>query len=132
MTAQLFTEGVKPGGLTSGTEIRILLCYILNNVTLPVSRKQLEDVLLGEELANYFAMADSMAQLMDQGLVTHSNPSNAAKRFSASMARTPEGTEVAKPTQLTEPFCVPCTPAPLITNRQRWLEAVELSLSQSQ
>ena len=72
MTAQLFTEGVKPGGLTSGTEIRILLCYILNNVTLPVSRKQLEDVLLGEELANYFAMADSMAQLMDQGLVTES------------------------------------------------------------
>lgn len=70
MASQLFTEGVKPGGLTSGTEIRILLCYILGNVNKPVTRQQLEKVLLGEELANYFAMADSIAQLLEQGLVT--------------------------------------------------------------
>lgn len=64
-----FNEGVKPGGLTSNTEIRILLCYILDAVEHPIERQQLEQVLLGEELVNYFAMAESLAQLEQQGLI---------------------------------------------------------------
>ena len=27
--ADVFTAGVKPGGLTSSTEIRLLLCYLI-------------------------------------------------------------------------------------------------------
>lgn len=73
MQHNLFTEGVRPGGLTTGTEIRILLCYLLASVTEPVTRQQLEDVLLGEELANYFAMAESLAQIVEQGLVVEKN-----------------------------------------------------------
>ena len=64
-----FSEGVRPGGLTSSTEIRILLCYILDMAPGPVSRRQLENVLLGEELVNYFAMAESLKQLVAQKLV---------------------------------------------------------------
>ena len=70
MKNNAFTEGVKPGGLTTGTEIRILLCYVLDNIPDPVSRQQLEDVLLGEELANYFVMAESLSLLQEQNLVT--------------------------------------------------------------
>lgn len=70
MLSQTFAEGVKPGGLTTGTEIRILLCYLLDSVPPPVSRAQIEEVLLGEELVNYFGLAESMAQLIQQGLVT--------------------------------------------------------------
>lgn len=69
MSAMHFSEGVKPGGLTSGQEIRILLCYLLANTSVPITRAQLEDVLLGEELVNYFALAESLAQLREQELV---------------------------------------------------------------
>lgn len=69
MADQLFTEGVRPGGLTSGTEIRILLCYLLDSVNAPVSREEIESVLLGEELVNYFVMAESLSQLKEAGLV---------------------------------------------------------------
>lgn len=70
MTSNQYDEGVKPGGLTTTTEIRILICYILDCVDAPVSRAQFEEVLLGEALVNYFAMAESFAQLLGQGLVT--------------------------------------------------------------
>ena len=69
MSVGNFNEGVKPGGLTTTTEIRILLCYILDSLDTPISRAQLEDVLLGEELVNYFAMAESLTQLVAQGLI---------------------------------------------------------------
>ena len=35
--ADVFTAGVKPGGLTSSTEIRLLLCYLIKT-TGPVTR----------------------------------------------------------------------------------------------
>ncbi|NLW77897.1 MAG: DUF4364 family protein [Ruminococcaceae bacterium] len=69
MSELTFNEGVKPGGLTSGTEIRILLCYLLDNIPGAVSRTQLEEALLGEALVNYFALAESLAQLREQALV---------------------------------------------------------------
>lgn len=65
-----FSEGVKPGGLTTSTEIRILICYILENTSQPVSRAQLEEVLIGEELVNYFVLAQSLTQLKEQGLIS--------------------------------------------------------------
>lgn len=64
-----FDEGVKPGGLTTGIEIRILLCYLLNNIKGPASRALLEEALLGEELVNYFVLAEAFGQLAAQGLV---------------------------------------------------------------
>lgn len=70
MANHAFTEGVRPGGLTTSHEIRILLCYILDSVGAAVTREQLEEVLLGEELVNYFTMAESLAQLAEQKLVT--------------------------------------------------------------
>ena len=70
MASNAFTEGVRPGGLTTGKEIRILLCYLLDSVPAPVRREDLEEVLVGEELANYFVMAESLTQLQKQGLMT--------------------------------------------------------------
>lgn len=64
-----FNEGVRPGGLTSSTEIRILLCYLLDSTEAPVSRQQIEEVLLGEELVNYFVLAEGLGQLKEQKLV---------------------------------------------------------------
>lgn len=73
MSANNFNEGVKLGGLTTTAEIRILLCYIMDSLDMPVSRAQLEEVLLGEELVNYFAMAESLTQLILQKLLVENS-----------------------------------------------------------
>ena len=39
--AEAFTAGVKMGGLTNDTEIRILLCYLIKSVG-PVTREAME------------------------------------------------------------------------------------------
>ena len=69
MSENLFFENVKPGGLTTSTETRILICYLLGAARRPITRQQMEEALLGEELANYFILADSLAHLVQQGLV---------------------------------------------------------------
>lgn len=67
--ADVFTAGVKPGGLTNSTEIRLLLCYLIKT-TGPVSRETLEGALLQEELVNYFEFVNALSELEHQNLVT--------------------------------------------------------------
>lgn len=69
MAGNAFTAGVKPGGLNSSTEIRILLCYLIRNAACPLTGEELEAALLNEELVNYFEFAACLADLCDQGLV---------------------------------------------------------------
>ncbi len=70
MASGLFTEGVRPGGLTTGKEIRILLCYMVDKAGGQLRREDLEEVLAEAELANYFVLAESLGQLVQQGLLT--------------------------------------------------------------
>ncbi len=42
-----------PGGLTSSTEIRLLLCYLVKNAG-PIARQEIENALMEEALVNYF------------------------------------------------------------------------------
>ena len=48
-----FTAGVRPGGLTNSTEIRLLLCYLVKNAG-PITRTEIENALMEEALVNYF------------------------------------------------------------------------------
>lgn len=64
-----FTAGVKPGGLTSSTEIRLLLCYLVK-VAGPITRQALEDALLEEQLVNYFEIGSCLDDIERQQLVT--------------------------------------------------------------
>ncbi|MEG0910871.1 MAG: DUF4364 family protein [Ruthenibacterium sp.] len=68
MTDNAFTAGVKPGGLNSASEIRILLCYLMRVAPKPLSQSEMESALIGEELVNYFEFADSLSALCKQGL----------------------------------------------------------------
>ena len=43
-----FTAGVRPGGLTSSTEIRLLLCYLVKNAG-PITRQEIENALREED-----------------------------------------------------------------------------------
>ena len=44
-----FTAGVRPGGLTDSTEIRLLLCYLVKNAG-PITRPEIENALMEEQL----------------------------------------------------------------------------------
>lgn len=66
--AEAFTAGVKPGGLTDGTQIRILLCYLIKTAG-PLSRDTLQGALLQEQLVNYFEFANALSELEKQKLV---------------------------------------------------------------
>lgn len=87
MAGNAFTAGVKPGGLTTSTEIRILLCYLLAQAGTPLSRQEIETALLGEELVNYFELANSLSELCEQGFL-----SEREGRY----AVLPEGEEIAR------------------------------------
>ncbi|MDO5603005.1 MAG: DUF4364 family protein [Oscillospiraceae bacterium] len=67
MSQTAFSAGVKPGGLTSETEIKILLCYLLASVGRPLSQGQLEEALAGKELVNCFELAHALQALCRQG-----------------------------------------------------------------
>ena len=47
-----FTAGVRPGGLTNSTEIRLLLCYLVKNAG-PITRTEIENALMEEALLAY-------------------------------------------------------------------------------
>ncbi len=72
MPADAFTGGVKPGGLTSVTEIRILLCYLIKTAG-PVSKQILENALMQEQLVNYFELNSGLSDLQEQKLTTLEN-----------------------------------------------------------
>ena len=69
MMAEAFTAGVRPGGLTDDTQIRMLLCYLIK-VTGPVKRDTMQGALLQEQLVNYFEFADALVEVEKQKLVT--------------------------------------------------------------
>jgi hypothetical protein len=88
MAGNTFNEGVRPGGLTTGTEIRILLCYLLDSVSTPVTRDQIEEALLGEELVNYFVMAESLGTLLQQELIMETSEGYIITETGRTVART--------------------------------------------
>lgn len=66
--AEAFTAGVKPGGLTDDTQIRILLCYLVKTAG-PLTRDTLQGALLQEQLVNYFEFADALSDVEKQQLI---------------------------------------------------------------
>ena len=58
-----FTAGVRPGGLTDETQIRILVCYIIQNFS-PVTESELYDTLWeNTQLVNYFELSSAFINL---------------------------------------------------------------------
>lgn len=62
-----FTAGVVPGGLTQHKEIKILICYVLNELSAPLAHAYLLESISTEGLANYFECADAVSDLLEQG-----------------------------------------------------------------
>lgn len=64
-----FTNGVRPGGLSGSREIKILICYILMGVTDPLSRDNVRDIMVSNEIANMFEVVDAVEDLIQQGSI---------------------------------------------------------------
>lgn len=60
-----FTAGVRPGGLTDSTEIRLLLCYLVKNAG-PITRTEIENALMEEALVNYFEIGSCLDDITQQ------------------------------------------------------------------
>jgi hypothetical protein len=67
-----FTAGVKPGGLTNSTEIRLLLCYLVRCAG-PLTREEIETALLGEQLVNYFELGDGLDEIVSRKLARYAD-----------------------------------------------------------
>lgn len=63
----VFHAGVEPGGLTADYEIKMLICYILRNVNLPIPISALIEVFVTEGIGNYFEAASAAAGLVKTG-----------------------------------------------------------------
>ncbi len=65
-----FTQGVEDGGLRNRAEIKALICYILRNLDQPLTNDQLNEIMLGKSLANYFDVSQALTELVTCGSVT--------------------------------------------------------------
>lgn len=52
MDNEAITAGVRLGGLNDRTEIKILICYLLNALNRPITQNQLIECICGQELVN--------------------------------------------------------------------------------
>ena len=87
MDNKAITAGVRVGGLTDRTEIKILLCYLLAELKQPITQNQLIECVCGQELVNYFEMQSALQHLLDNNFI---------KEDENGFSIMPEGKEIAQ------------------------------------
>ena len=100
MENKAFTEGVRPGGVTTSHEIIILICYIMDSVDKPVTFNQLNEAMQEQHLINYFEFANAMEHLQRAGHILPYD--NESKQYVLS----PLGKSTAKTFEATLPAAV--------------------------
>ena len=63
----VFRAGVDFGGLTADYELKILICYLLDQVKKPMPVAALIEVFVAEAIGNYFEAASAAASLVTSG-----------------------------------------------------------------
>lgn len=62
-------QGVAPGGIIDFEGIQILICYLLKHIPEPLTKAQLDEILPGSELVNYFDYSQALDLLFKNGNV---------------------------------------------------------------
>ena len=62
--------GIEPGGMTDAYEIKILICYLLHVLKEPITREQMDAVLQGNHLVNYFSYSSAYQDLLKSGHIS--------------------------------------------------------------
>ena len=64
-----FTAGVEFGGLRTRQEIKLLICFLLESLEKPLSKAQINEIMQGQGLANYFEVNRALDELFTAGTV---------------------------------------------------------------
>ena len=67
MEQNFFTEGVRPGSVTTPEQVQMLLCYIFREADRPVTLAQVNEVLQRQSLVNYFEFVEAAKLLIRMG-----------------------------------------------------------------
>ncbi len=65
MENDVVVPGVGVGGLSDKYEIKILICYLLHSVRVPLTREQLSLIFQEDQLVNYFGFCDALKELIE-------------------------------------------------------------------
>jgi len=87
------TAGIEHGGLTTNHEIRMLICWLLDQVKAAVPMAQLNEALRRDELVNYFALARGVSDLLSSGHIVEGEH---AQREEAPLVLTQLGRDTAQ------------------------------------
>jgi hypothetical protein len=69
MKFDAFSAGIEPGGLRNRNQIRILICYLLASLNVPLPKKDIVAIFQENGLANYFEVTNALADLTANGTV---------------------------------------------------------------
>ena len=72
-----FAYDIKLGGLRDMLDIKIIICYIISAVKVPVTRQQLLDSLTGLRLVNYFDANHALNELVEDGVILETESGDA-------------------------------------------------------
>ena len=64
-----FMQNVKVGGPATIFDIKVMLCYLLNSLNKPISAEDLLNVMMSEQLVNYFEYESAMGELVNGGQI---------------------------------------------------------------
>ena len=84
MAFDAFTAGVRPGGLTEHYEVKILICYLLEQLGQPMTFREMNDVLQQEGIVNYFEYAEAISELVASGHLITLDRADGEQQFTLS------------------------------------------------
>ena len=67
MEFDAFDAGIELGGLRDRDDIRLLVCYTLKNVDVPMTKMMMNEILQQDGLANYFEVGEAIEDLLKTG-----------------------------------------------------------------
>lgn len=65
MDNEVIIPGVGIGPMTDKYDIKILICYLLKSVNVPLSKEQINYIFQNEQFVNYFSFCDALKDLVD-------------------------------------------------------------------
>ncbi len=83
LISDAMSAGVNPGGLQSRTEIRVLICYLLQYSKVPVPLERVKERLHFDGIANYFEVAFAISDLEEGGNIGVAYEENGLKFYIA-------------------------------------------------
>ncbi len=102
MAFNAFVGGIEPGGLTNDFEVKILVCFLLENIARPLTFDELSEIFQNTGLVNYFEFAEAVSDLEKTGHIRREKSEDGTEQ----LALTGVGSVTAQTFQKTLPLSV--------------------------